>query len=220
MQLPSSDKMIHYIRGKVIGVEGGSVLIDTALDGESGLGFEVTAADPKNTVGLPSLGDSVQLYIYPIVRDDRFEYFGFRTLEERRVFKTLIGVNGVGPRAAISLLSQAGVYALVQAVLNRDKVFLTSVPGVGKKTAERILIELLDRFEAQIASGELALNFGATSTERELDGSRVVQYNEVVSALVGLGYRDSDVKSAVRKILDINDTDNIEAIIKMALKEL
>ena len=166
--------MIGRLTGKLAGKHPPQVLVDC-----NGVAYELDV--PMSTFfNLPATGDAVTLHTHLVVREDAHVLYGFATLEERAAFRKLIRISGVGARTALSVLSGLSVSDLARAVTMQDAVPLTRVPGIGKKTAERLLLEL---------KGKLA---EATATA----GSQ--QSSDVVNALVALGYSDKEALAAVK----------------------
>jgi len=187
--------MIGRLTGKLLSKNPPQVLLEVA-----GVGYEVEV--PMSTFfGLPATGDSVTLHTHLVVREDAHVLYGFATLEERATFRRLIRISGVGARTALSVLSGLSVSELAQAVTLQDSTRLTKVPGIGKKTAERLLLELKGKIldvEAKPASG----------------GS-----NDVLNALVGLGYSEKEALAAVKGLPPgLAVTEGIRAALKALAK--
>jgi len=186
--------VIGSLRGRLLSKRPGEVLVEA-----SGVGYQVVVG--MNTLSeLPGEGSEAFLHIHTHVRDDAIELFGFASGEEKRVFKTLLGVSGVGPKVALSIVSSLSLDDFLKAVESEDIALLTRVPGLGKKTANRLVLEL---------RGKLP--------QRELPRDRA--FEDAVSALVNLGYRKSDALGAVEKAYNKGHME-IEALIREALKIL
>lgn len=172
------------------------VLVDVG-----GVGYEVDV--PMSTYyNLPGLGERVTLVTHFVVREDAQQLFGFLTAEERSTFRLLLKISGIGPRMALSLLSGLSVADLAQAVTQQQSARLVKVPGVGKKTAERLLLELKGKLGPDLAV--------PASVVSEAQG-------DIVQALVALGYSDRDAAAALKALpADIGVSDGI----KLALKSL
>ena len=168
--------MIARLRGKLIEKEPSRVVVDV-----NGVGYEVSI--PLTTfTAMPESGVEVSVDIYTHVREDVIALYGFSSRQERRVFERLISISGIGPRLAITILSGGSVEGLVSAIRRGDLARLTAIPGVGKKTAERIVIELRDKLKDM--------------TEEALKPTVEV---DVVSALENLGYPRAMIEAAVRR---------------------
>ena len=188
--------MIGRLSGKLVAKHPPQVLVDVG-----GVAYEVDV--PMSTFySLPATGDPVTLHTHLAVREDAHVLYGFATLEERGVFRQLIRISGVGARTALSVLSGLSVAELSQAVLMQDAARLTKVPGIGKKTAERLLLEL---------KGKLAETLPA--------GTKAAAGNDVLNALLGLGYSEKEALAAVKGLpAGLAVTDGIRAALKALAK--
>ena len=162
-----------------------------------------------------SVGQKGKLYTYLNVREDTFELYGFATENERSCFEMLIGVSGVGPKAALSILSSNSPEGLAMAIITGDDKAMTSAPGVGKKIAQRIILELKDKLaKGQIIPSGAGESYGGT-------GMTVIPENkssEAAAALAVLGYSQSEIGQALKGI-DVENT-SLEGIIKLALRSM
>lgn len=189
--------MIGRIAGWLLEKNPPMILVDV-----HGVGYEI--AVPMSTFyNLPEVGAETVLLTHFIVREDAQLLYGFLTAAERSAFRELIKVSGIGPRTALSVLSGLSVEALTQALTAQDSAMLTRIPGIGKKTAERLVLEL---------KGKLGADFGGALTPAA--GSKA----DIVSALVALGYSEREAAAAARKLPeDISVSDGIrEALRGMA----
>ena len=187
------------------------VLLDRSPVGEvlvevGGVGYRATVA-PSTLASLGDLGSQVFLHVHTHVREDALVLYGFATLDERRCFEALIGAHGVGPALALAILSVHSPTALRRALLSDDVDALTLVPGVGKKTAARLLVELKSRMDVPEAD---LVPVGALSSPA--DAARA----EVRAALAGLGYGPDEIRSVV---IDMADAP-VEDLLRTALKQL
>ena len=189
--------MIGKLTGLLAAKNPPEVLIDCG-----GVGYEVLV--PMSTFyNLPTLGQTVSLLTHLIVREDAHLLYGFATNEERAGFKQLVKISGVGPRTALSILSGMSVADIAQSVAKQDAARLTKIPGIGKKTAERLLLELKGKL------GD-ALTTGGTSVAND-------NQNDILQALVALGYSDRDAGLALKALpQDVGVSEGI----KLALKAL
>lgn len=192
--------MIGAIRGKVLEKQAPYLLIEMV----SGLSYELQVS-MTTFYRLPALSEEVFLYTHHVVREDAQLLFGFYSQEERTLFRSLIKVNGVGPKVALTLLSSIEPDALVRCIMDQDSASLIKLPGVGRKTAERLLIEMRDR------CGEWNI-----ATSPVLAGSGSSSFNDAVSALVSLGYKSQDAASVLAKVKEEGMT--TEELIRFALK--
>lgn len=190
--------MISYLQGKIIFQDDKSIIVKT-----DNLGYQVFVTERFLEKIQQEKIENLGLYTYLNVRQESLELFGFINLEELNFFKMLIGVNGVGPRMALHILSLANLEEIKQAIVNNRAEFLTKVSGVGKKTAERVVMELRYKIDDIKIGKDIKL-----SNEDE----------EVIDALIGLGYRISDAREALRKMP--KDLKNIQEKLKAALKLL
>ncbi|MBA2564490.1 MAG: Holliday junction branch migration protein RuvA [Gemmatimonadetes bacterium] len=199
--------MIAWIEGELAARELGRVVLAVG-----GMGFEI--AVPLSTYELlPDAGHPARLLTHLHVREDELALFGFATADEKRVFETAIGVSGIGPKLALLLLSTLPVPRLVEAVRGGDLATLTRVPGVGRKTAERLVVELRDRF-ADMAFGETGppAAAGATPAGRREEGA--------VKALVALGFPRGRAGEAVRAAAGEASDAEVEELVRRALGAL
>jgi len=173
----------------------------------NGVGYEVHI--PLSTsFQLPNNGESTFILTHLVIRDDQHTLYGFATEEERKLFRTLIKISGVGAKMALTILSGINVNGFVQSVINEDVDTLVHLPGIGKKTAERLIVEMKDKIQD-------------VTDSTELQGSKASDNNmllEARNALVNLGYKSSEA----RKILDKIDTTGLEVeeLLRQALKSL
>jgi Holliday junction DNA helicase RuvA len=203
--------MIGRLSGILIESSPGRVLLDV-----SGVGYEVQI--PLSTFyELPDPGGSqpVQLYIHTHVRAEALQLYGFARAEERRAFELLIAISGVGPRMALAFLSGIGVEELTVAVRDGDRARLQRIPGVGKKTAERVLLELTDRIGLDESDDTRA----ATATSRITDDASPRE--EALSALLNLGYaRETAIRAIAAAIAENDDPATLETVLRSALRRL
>jgi Holliday junction DNA helicase RuvA len=197
--------MFYYLDGDISVIETNLVVVDV-----NGVGFACNAT--MNTISHLECGKKARLYTYCNVKEDAFDIYGFYELSEKRCFEMLLTVSGVGPKAALAILSAVTPEALAMAIITDDEKALTSAQGVGKKIAQRIILELKDKMSKE-ASGMKASGFVPPKTGSGLIGSKL---QDATAALTVLGYSQSEISGALRTI----DTDNmsVEEIIKEVLK--
>ena len=198
--------MIGSLTGRLAQKEPNRLVVDV-----QGVGYEVQV--PLSTFyGLGDVGADVALRIHTHVREDTLSLFGFATALELDLFERLIGISGVGPRLALSVLSGIEPPGLVRAVSAGDVVRLTRIPGVGKKTAERIVLELKDRLPET-----LIIETDQPEAETETTGMR----DDVLSALLNLGYQRPRAERAIERVpTDVSGGDQFEDVLRQALREL
>ena len=172
--------MIAHLRGKLIDKHPGQAIVEAA-----GVGYDVTISVPTFTA-LPSVGAEAALHIHTHVSDDQIALFGFLDREEKRLFERLITVSGVGPKLAIKMLSGLSTERTVQAIRGQDHAQLTHIPGVGKKLAERLVVELKDKLD----------DFAAPPVQPSVQGQAA---EDVLSALVNLGYQRAAAEKAIQQ---------------------
>lgn len=177
--------MIAHLRGTLIAKQPGQAIVEA-----SGVGYDVTISVPTFTA-LPSVGSEASLHIHTQVSEDQIALYGFLEAEEKRLFLRLITVSGVGPKQAIKILSGLAVDRTVQALRGQDHAQLTRIPGVGKKLAERLVVELKDKLDDFAVAP-------AVAAAARLKGAAV---DDVLSALVNLGYQRAAAEKAVEQAL-------------------
>ena len=197
--------MFYYVNGTVAEIEAGLAVIDC-----SGVGY--ACATTNYTLSQLKKGERAKLYTYLNVREDAMELFGFASQSELRSFKMLIGVSGVGPKAALSILSSTTPQQLSMAVVMGDEKALTAAPGIGKKIAQRIILELKDKLIKE--QGGFEAGSGATVTMPAQNNKA----GEAAAALAVLGYGSQEIAAALKGI-DM-DALPLEEIIRQSLKKM
>jgi Holliday junction DNA helicase RuvA len=199
--------MIAHLKGTLIKKAPQSIIVETG-----GIGYEVFT--PLSTFyAIPGTDEQISLHIHTHVREDSLILFGFQTTLEKEIFRLLISVSGIGPKLAINILSGMGPDELLSAIARGDAGRLQSIPGVGKKTAERMALELKDK------AGKISSFLELPSAHAASDEARRAM-DDAVSALLNLGYQAKAANPAVEKALSLVKEINLEAIIKEALKLL
>jgi len=196
--------MYEYIKGKYVGINKDYIIVEN-----NGIGYKIFTSGATMS-SMPQSGEEIMLYLEQIVREDFLGLYGFDTKEEAEMFKLLLTVGGVGPKAALSLLSISRVNNLKYAILTGDEKHICRGVGIGKKTAARIILELRDKLKPD----ELLDN------TRDFDNGDIEINNalsEALSALISLGYSEKEADIALKKA-DRNES--VENIIKSALKAL
>jgi len=205
--------MIGRLRGRIADRRPDRLLLDVG-----GVGYAVQI--PLSTFYAMSATEEAEatLYVHTHVREDLLQLFGFATLEERSAFEMLIGISGVGPRLALAILSGIGVEELGRAVAEQDRPRLQRIPGVGKKTAERVLLELRDKMAGEARNGRPTRWPGADSATPGVDGEA---RRDAVSALVNLGYTREQAARAVDDALErLGEGPGLERLLKTSLGRL
>ena len=206
--------MIHFIKGQLDTVSEQKIVVEN-----QGMGYEILV--PASVLSkLPAIGRDVKIYIYMHVREDALQLYGFATKEEKEMFQLLITVNGIGPKGALGILSIMDVDALRFAILSEDAKSISKAPGIGGKTASKLILELKDKVDFEeavdtmLTKGENAV--AGVSAPAEDVGYRA---NDAIQALVALGYSSTEAVKAVKKVDLIQDM-TTEEILKSSLKYL
>lgn len=200
--------MIGQIFGTILEKQAPQLVINV-----NGLGYEIDA--PMSTFyQLPDTGQEVKLFTHLVVREDAHHLYGFYTRDERTLFRTLLKVNGIGPRMALTILSSASPEEFVRWVMDNDTVSLVRLPGIGKKTAERLVIEMRDKlsdwYKAELPEGATLIKNDKSVRHQSLQ--------DAIAALVALGYKQQEANRTVSKIDDGHA--NSEELIRRALREM
>jgi Holliday junction DNA helicase RuvA len=192
--------LIGRLSGKLVAKHPPQIMVDV-----HGVGYEISV--PMSTLyQLPATGAEVVLLTHMIVREDAHQLYGFATEQERVVFRQLLKISGVGARTALAVLSGMSVADLHQAVSEQDSVRITKIPGIGKKTAERLLLELRDKFDLKLVMTAAA---GAVSSG-----------NDIANALLALGYNDKEAAWAIKQLPpEANVNEGIRQALKLLSKQ-
>ncbi len=200
--------MYHYLTGKVAEKTPTAVILDV-----NGVGYEVRIS--VNTFSsLPGLGQSAKLLTYFVVREDAQLLYGFATEDERELFKLLLSVSGIGPKMAITLLSGMTIAELKAAIRESSLAVLTSITGIGRKTAERVVVELKDKLPREAGKDSKDIIHDMSVSDQIVE--------DAVQALVALGYTKQKAKEVVQKVLkeSLGKKLTVEDIIRTALKHV
>lgn len=190
--------MISYLKGKIVVEKPGFIIIDVG-----GVGYKVFMGQSGSPKVLESKSQDQEFFVYHNIREDISDLYGFKTFEELELFEKLISVNGVGPKAGMQIMAAAGPDKIVSAITSEDLNFFTAVPGIGKKVAAKIILDLKSKISGLDGSGVLS----------QTDGG-----DEVVEALISLGYKKPEIIKVLPKIpADITDS---EGKIRWLLKNL
>jgi len=195
-----SFRMIAHLRGRLIAKHANQAIVEAA-----GVGYDVNITVPAFS-DLPALGAEVALHIHTHVREDMISLYGFLRAEEKQLFEKLITVSGIGPKLAITILSGMATAEMVGAIRSNDFARLTKIPGIGRKTAERMCVELRDKLEA----------FGA---QQPVVSHSAVE-EDVISALSNLGFQRALAEKAVERAVQSAGRENFDAIFRAALGSL
>jgi Holliday junction DNA helicase, RuvA subunit len=196
--------MYEYIKGSYVGINKDYVVIEN-----NGMGYKIYTSG-STLSNLPKVNEEVLLYLHQIVREDFIGLYGFLTKEELSMFNMLLSINGVGAKASLSLMSISNVNNLKYAILTSDEKTLMRAPGIGKKTAQRIILEIKDKLKAV----ELVNNINVEDMQ---DTNNLNNLSDAMEALVSLGYSEKEAEKALN---NVNKDDELENIIKNSLKYL
>ena len=204
--------MIAHLSGTLLSKQATSVIVDV-----SGVGYEVTI--PLSTFyDLEDLGSTVQLRIYTHVREDALQLYGFKTARERELFLKIISVSGIGPKLGITLLSGMSADEMIASIRTNNLARLTLIPGVGRKTAERLIMELREKV-ADLSSAQLEEELGA-KPEASAESTEDTVRADALSALLNLGYQRSGAEKAIDAALSEGGDITVESVLRRSLKKL
>ncbi len=204
--------MIAYLTGILLVKHATSVIVDVG-----GVGYEVTI--PLSTFyELEEVGSNVQLRIYTHVREDALQLYGFKSTRERELFTRLISVSGIGPKLGITLLSGMSADEMIAAIRNNNLARLTLIPGVGRKTAERLVVELRDKI-VSLAAVAVEDEGGVPAQPSEIMIEDAV-HSDALSALINLGYQRSSAEKAITAALNEGGEITVESILRRSLRRL
>jgi holliday junction DNA helicase RuvA len=204
--------MIAHLSGTLLSKQATSVILDVG-----GVGYEVTI--PLSTFyDLEDAGSLVQLRIYTHVREDILQLYGFKTARERELFLKIISVSGIGPKLGITLLSGMNADELIASIRTNNLARLTLIPGIGRKTAERLVVELREKV-AELSSAQLEEEFGERSESKPGSAEDTVR-GDALSALLNLGYQRSSAEKAIDNALGQGGDISVESILRRSLRKL
>lgn len=215
--------MLSYLSGVIKERQNGEMILAVGSEGSGWVGYQVRTPDHPRYETLIT-GEKAEVYVYSHIREDAFDLYGFINAAEKNLFTTLLSVSGVGPKLGLGLLSHADAHSLIQMILEEDKAALTSISGVGKKTAERMVLELKDviqKKQEQGVFGKANSNKGSQATSSSITANAL--FIEAYLALQGLGFKEFQAKQMVEQALRKNSALNqsgakVEDIIKQALQ--
>lgn len=205
--------MISYIKGPLTAIEEDVIVVEA---GGVGMGIHV----PLSVLDrLPGIGREVTVYTYFQVREDAMSLYGFLNRQDRDMFRQLIGVNGVGPKAALGILSTMTPDDLRMAVVTGDAKAISRAPGIGPKTAQRLILDLKDKISMEEVLGNLALPCDGGASAALGTASMGEAAKEAVQALVALGYSNMEANKAVKQV-EVTETMTAEDVLKASLRYL
>ena len=201
--------MYSYFRGTLADVEENLVVIEAG-----GVGYNIYTTG-QTLDYLPSIGEELKLYTYLQVREDAMQLYGFLTKDDLKVFKLLLGVSGIGPKGALAILSVMSTDDLRFAVLGEDTKMIAKAPGIGAKTAQRLILELKDKLSLEEAFEQKLTNQSEKKLPNQTNGIK----NDAIQALVALGYSSTEALKTVNAV-EITEDSDVEDILKAALKNM
>lgn len=203
------DLMINYVKGEIAELDENRIVIEV-----NSMGFQINV--PSSVINRVSVGCKVKIYTYMSVKEDDISLYGFLTQDDLRTYKLLLGVNGIGPKAALGVLSALSADELRFAILSDDAATISKAPGIGKKTAQKLILELKDKFSLEDAFEQKLNNRASAAGETAIHSDAV---SEAVQALIALGYSSAEAMRAV-KCVNGALCMSVEQILKAALKQL
>jgi holliday junction DNA helicase RuvA len=217
--------MIGYLKGEILEYFEGKLVL--GIGGHSGtsqgtIGYGVSVPQNRVEEARFGIGKTIELFIHTHVREEAFDLYGFLSRSERSLFLTLMSVSGIGPKSALGILSVVDPSDLIKAIIEADQNFLTKISGIGKKTAERMIVELRDVLKKKLDAGILE------SPSPRADGGAFLVLPETAlvqdakAALVGLGYREQDIDQLLGRVLKDSQVKpkRAEDLVRTALKQL
>ena len=202
--------MIAYLKGTLEEIGNDYIVVDV-----NNIGYQVKVS-LRVIEGLPGIGSSIKIHTYTYVREDVIALYGFLTKDDLQMFLLLLGVNGVGPKGALGILSVFSAQELRLAIISQDSKTIAKAPGIGAKTAQRMLIDLKDKVSVEETFEKMGMEAaGTVSVKAENSGAR----SDAIEALTALGYSASESMKAVNAV-EITEDMSSDAILKMALRHM
>lgn len=199
--------MYEYIKGQYIDINKDYIIVEN-----NGIGYKIFSSG-ATMAELPKIGEDIKLYLEQIVRQDFIGLYGFYTKEELGMFKLLLSISGVGAKAALSLLSISKVNNLKYAIISEDEKHLCRAPGIGKKTAARIILEIKEK----LVKEDKIIKRGKDDSLGSIDDTYSSNLDEAIAALIALGYTEKEANLAMKKV---DKSETVENIVKSSLKAL
>ncbi len=208
------NSMYAYIKGTLEEITEDNIVVENG-----GIGYNIKVSTTTAEL-LPGYGSEVKIYTYTLVREDTFSLYGFLTRDDLEIFKKLITVNGIGPKGGLAILSVMSADSLRFAIMAGDAKAIAKAPGVGSKTAERVILDLRDKISLEDTLRNLGNTDVSVAGNAGIDvESNNIMKREAIEALTALGYSASDATAAVRKVETVEDS-TVETILKAALKNM
>ena len=203
--------MYSYIKGILVEKQESGIVVEA-----NGIGYDITMA-PSTLERLPACGNEVKIYTYLQVREDAHQLFGFQTRDDKNVFCLLIGVSGIGPKGAQAILSVLSTDDLRYAIISEDAKTIAKAPGIGNKTAQRLIIELKDKIKAEDA---IEQRYAHEAEETNEEGMQFVQARrDALDALIALGYTPTEAQRAIHAV-ELSENMTAEQLLKESLKAI
>ncbi|MBN20809.1 MAG: Holliday junction branch migration protein RuvA [Bdellovibrionaceae bacterium] len=212
--------MIGFLCGKVVNHSENEMIVGVGND-QSYVGYLVWVPQ-GSAYQMLHPGMEIKLRIHTHVREDSFELFGFLTQEEKLFFKMLTGVSGIGPKGALTVLSFASLPEIIESILSADKAWITQISGIGKKTAERVILELKEPLQKLRETGVFIWGGHSQNQKKVSPVGKSTSVQDAKTALVGLGYRELDAEQLLQEVASHESTDGfeVEDWIKAALQKM
>lgn len=201
--------MIAYVKGTVADISADNAVIDV-----NGIGYNIRISATTAEI-LPGIGQDVKMYTYTLVREDAFQLFGFLSRDDLDIFKQCISVNGIGPKGALAILSVMDADSLRFAIMSGDAKAIAKAPGIGARTAERLILDLKDKVSLQ----DVLINKNMEDHMNAADPAESSVQKEAIEALVALGYGQTEAARAVKAVEGAGSMDS-GALLKAALKKM
>lgn len=208
--------MIAYVKGEIADISEDNVVLEA-----NNIGYNIKISSGTARL-LPGIGEEVKIYTYTCVREDAFLLYGFLTKDDLDIFKKLITVNGIGPKGGLAILSVMSADDLRFAVISGDAKAISMAPGIGRKTAERVILDLKDKISIEDSFVNSGIDGSQLHGAAETNGKSspiALARNEAAEALTALGYSPSEALKAVKQV-EIQEGMNTEDILKLALKKM
>lgn len=215
--------MIGYLKGDLLENTECKLLVVVSSGVNGGqVGYAVSVPQNDSYRNLP-VGQSIELFVHTHVREDALDLFGFQTRVEKDIFITLLSVTGIGPKGALGILSKMEPSALIRAIAEEDRDSLTAMPGIGKKTADRIVLELADSIRKKWEAGTFSpseVRNPARLRAKPAYSAEGHVFRDAKAALIGLGYRDQDAQVMINRVMAEDDPPKrVEEVIRTALRQ-
>ncbi len=216
--------MIGYLQGEILENVDGKLLVGVGAPLTGMLGYSISV--PQNAgYAANRVGERVELFVYSHIREEAFDLYGFHSKLEKELFLTVLSVNGIGPKSALGIISSVEPGEFVDAIIQGDQAFLTRIPGIGKKTAERVVVELRDVLKKKVDLGVFSIREGSRKWTHPISAESISQsslFQDAKSALLGLGYREQTVHQLLNRVLQDENfhPQRAEDLIRTALQQL